>query len=38
MGMPLERVNMPPWVGAIAIVVVVAITAVLAARKYREEI
>jgi len=35
---PLDRVYMEPWIGAIVIVVVVLITAVLAARQYRKEI
>jgi hypothetical protein len=36
-GMPLDRVDLPPWVGAVAIVATVAITAALAHRKYRRE-
>jgi ABC-2 type transport system permease protein len=36
--MPLDRVDMAPWVGGIVILVLAAITAVLAVRQYRKEI
>ena len=34
---PLMRVDLPPWIAAIAIVLVALITAVIAQRKYRRE-
>ena len=34
---PLEQVGFPPWGGAVAILVVAVITAVLAVRQYRKE-
>lgn len=36
--MPLARVDLPPWVGAVAILVLAVITAILAHRQYRKEI
>ena len=37
-GMPLARVDLPQWVGGIAILVVAVVTAVLAIRRYRKHI
>jgi ABC-2 type transport system permease protein len=37
-GFPLARVDLSPWIGAVAILVVAAITTVLAVRQYRKEI
>jgi len=37
-GLPLARVDLPTWVGAVAILAVAVITAVLAVRQYRKEI
>ncbi|MFC1575064.1 hypothetical protein ACFL5A_00255 [Gemmatimonadota bacterium] len=37
-GLPLARVDLPPWTGALAILLVAGITAVLAVRQYRKEI
>jgi len=36
--MPLDRVDLEPWIGAVVIVVFAVITAVLAVRQYRKEI
>lgn len=35
---PLARVDLPPWVGALAILVLAVMTTVLAVRQYRKEI
>lgn len=35
---PLARVDLPPWTGALAILVVAVITAILSIRQYRKEI